>query len=79
MLKTIVEAFIAACEAYCTHIAHVQWKSVDDIEDEIDSISESGLDAGTKLRIKRLLIRKKRHIERLESLRSGSDPSDQGT
>lgn len=76
IIKTALAAATAAMKAYS---AHIQWKRetyIDDIEDEIDSIAATSSDAAGKLRIKRLLARKQRHIEQFGSVRSGGDSPD---
>jgi len=79
MIKTVLLAVTAACKAYTAYVEHSQWNSVDKIEDEIDKLSRGDLDSDDKLRIKRLLLRKKRHVERIQSLRPTPDPSDSGS
>ena len=74
--KAILSAVAAALNAYA---AHIQWKRethIDNIEDEIDSIAASSSDAASKLRIKRLLVRKQRYIKQFGTVRSKSDSSD---
>lgn len=76
LAKALLSAITAALNAYAVH---VQWKRethIDSIEDEIDAIAASSNDATGKLRIKRLLVRKKRYLEQLSSVRSTSDSSD---
>jgi hypothetical protein len=76
IIKAALSAATAAMEAYS---AHIQWKRetyIDDIEDEIDSIAATSSDAAGKLRIKRLLARKQRHIEQFSSVRSDGDSPD---
>ena len=74
--KAILSAATAALNAYA---AHIQWKRethIDNIEDEIDSIAASSSDAASKLRIKRLLVRKQRYIKQFGTVRSKPDSSD---
>ena len=74
--KAILSAVTAALNAYA---AHIQWKRethIDNIEDEIDSIAASSSDAASKLRIKRLLVRKQRYIKQFGTVRSKSVSSD---
>lgn len=75
-VKAFITAVTAALNAYC---AHLQWKRetyVDSIEDEIDKISATSDNAASKLRIKRLLVRKKRYIEQFSAIRSSTDSLD---
>ena len=68
-----VKTITAALKAY---IIHMEWKRethIDKIEDEIDSIAASSHDAASKLRIKRLLVRKQRYVEQFGTVRSKSD------
>ena len=79
MMLIIKAALAAATAAMKAYSAHIQWKRetyIDDIEDEIDSIAATSSDAAGKLRIKRLLARKQRHIEQFSSVRSDGDSPD---
>ena len=77
MWKAIIQAATAALNAYA---AHINWKSeryIDEIEDDIDRLSRD-LNADSKLRIQRLLLRKKRYTDQIGSLRSDGSDVDPG-
>lgn len=71
-----VSAITAALKAYTIHMEWKRETYIDKIEDEIDSIAASSHDAASKLRIKRLLVRKQRYVERFGAVRSKPDSSD---
>ena len=76
MIKQALQAIISLADTAGKYVA---WKSqhyIDEIEDEIDAISNTDLDLPAKLRIKRLLERKSRLIKQFGIVRSASDSSD---
>lgn len=75
MITQLLTAFIAACKAYCLYVQLKRETRIDEIEDEIDNVAAIG-DATSKLRTRRLLLRKKRYVEQLGAVRSDSDSPD---
>ncbi len=75
MFKALLHAATAALNAYA---AHINWKRethIDEIEDEIDRLS-GDLNAESKLYIRRLLLRKKRYLDIVGSVRSDGGDLD---
>lgn len=75
MIASLLEAISAACKAYVVYVNLKREERIDDIEDKIDDLSAIG-DATSKLRLRRLLLRKKRYIEQLGSIRPTTDTPD---
>jgi hypothetical protein len=75
MISTLLVAITRALEAYIVYVQLQRETRIDQIEDEIDRVAAIG-DAASKLRTRRLLLRKKRLVEQLGSLRSSTDSSD---
>ena len=78
MIKQVLQAIISLADTAGNYVAWKSQKYLDEIEDEIDDISAGDLDLAAKLRIKRLLERKQRLIERFSIIRPASDTSDSG-
>jgi hypothetical protein len=76
MLASILAAITAACNAYSESIRWTRETYIDRIEDEIDNLASVANTASTKLRIKRLLLRKRRIAEQFGIVRSSTDSSD---
>lgn len=68
MFTSALQAIAAACNAYAEWVRWQRETTIDQIENEIDNIASSYDDATAKLRIKRLLQQKQRHVKRLESI-----------
>jgi hypothetical protein len=75
VITQLLTALIEACRAYCLYVQLKRETSIDEIEDEIDRFAAIG-DAASKLQTRRLLLRKKRYVEQLGTIRSSTDTSN---
>ncbi len=75
MITQLLTAVIEACRAYCLYVQLKRETRIDEIEDQIDRAAAIG-DATSKLQTRRLLLRKKRYVEQLGTIRSATDTSD---
>jgi hypothetical protein len=75
VITQLLTAVIEACRAYCLYVQLKRETRIDEIEDQIDRAAAIG-DATSKLQTRRLLLRKKRYVEQLGTIRSTTDTSD---
>jgi hypothetical protein len=75
VITQLLTAVIEACRAYCLYVQLKRETRIDEIEDQIDRAAAIG-DATSKLQTRRLLLRKKRYVEQLGTIRSATDTSD---
>lgn len=75
MITQLLTAIIEACRAYCLYVQLKRETRIDEIEDEIDRVASIS-DAASKLQTRRLLLRKKRYVEQLGTIRPTTDSSN---